>query len=69
MKPQFSRQVFEKVLNIKFQLNSSSGEPICSMQTDGRTNVSKLIVAFRNFGHSPKKTTDFRRETLKQLLK
>jgi hypothetical protein len=29
-------------------------EPSYSMQTEGRTNVMKVIVAFRNFAKAPK---------------
>ena len=29
-------------------------EPSCSMRTDGRTDMTKLIVAFRCFANSPK---------------
>ena len=56
MKLEFSRQIFEKSLNIKFHENSASGELRCSMRTDGRTDrqtdMTKLIVAFRNFANA-----------------
>jgi len=29
-------------------------EPTCSVRTDGRTDMAKLIVAFRNFVNAPK---------------
>ena len=53
---EFSRQIFEKYTNIKFHENPSSGSGIvlCG-QTDGRTDVTKLIVAFLNFVNAPKK--------------
>jgi hypothetical protein len=40
-----------------YQISSKSvqREPICSMRTDGRTDLTKLVVAFRNFAKGPKK--------------
>ena len=34
-------------------------EPRCSMRTDRRTNMKKLIVTFRNFANAPKKTPSY----------
>ena len=55
MKLEFSRQIFEKYSNIIFHENPSSGSRVdpCG-RMDGwmdrrRTNMKKLIVAFRNF--------------------
>jgi hypothetical protein len=50
MKLEFSRQIFEKSLNIKFNQNpfSRSRAVLC-----GRTDMTKLIVAFRNLGNAP----------------
>jgi len=54
---EFSRQIFEKSSNIKFHENSSGGSlPVPCGWTDGqsygrtdrRTDIMKLIVAFRN---------------------
>jgi hypothetical protein len=57
---EFYQQIFEKCSIIKFYANPSMGEPSCYMRTDGRTDrrtdMTKLIVVFRNFGNSPKKT-------------
>ena len=58
MKLEFSRQIFEKYSNIKFHVNPSSGSLIVRYgQTDGqterRTDMTKLIVAFRNFANTP----------------
>jgi hypothetical protein len=49
IKPEFSRQIFpkKKTPNIKFYENPSS-----SIRTDGRTDMTKLIIAFRNFCES-----------------
>jgi hypothetical protein len=48
VKPEFSRQIFEKYSNLKFREKTAQWEPSCSMQTDRRRNMTKLIVAFRN---------------------
>jgi len=50
------RQFFEKFSNIKFQENSSSGSwDVPCGQIDGRTDITKLMVAFHNFANAPKK--------------
>jgi hypothetical protein len=55
MKLEFPRQVFEESLNIKFHQKPLSGSRVIPYrQTDGRTNMTKLIVAFRNFANAPK---------------
>jgi len=46
MKLEFFRQIFEALGNIKFNENPFSRSRIF---TDGRTDMTKLIVAFRNF--------------------
>ena len=47
---EFSRQIFEKSLNIKFHENPSSGSRIVPCErTDRPTDMTKLLVAFRNF--------------------
>jgi hypothetical protein len=58
MEFEFSRQIFEKYSNIKFHeyLSSCSRVVPCG-QTDGRTDVTKLIVAFRNFAKAAKSET------------
>jgi hypothetical protein len=57
MRLEFSRQIFEK--KKKAQISSfikiRQWEPSCSMRTDKRTDMTKLIVAFRNFEKEPKK--------------
>ena len=48
-------EYFEKSLNIKFQENPSSlSRVIPCGKTDGRTDMMKLIVPFRNFANAPK---------------
>jgi len=51
MKLEFSRQIFEKFSNIKFHENPSNERRIF---TWGRTDTTKLIVAFRNSGNALK---------------
>jgi len=42
-------------LKYQISLNSVQWEPSCSVQTDGRMDMMKLIVAFRNFAKAPNK--------------
>ena len=51
MKFEFSRQIFEKVSNVKFNQNPSSGSRVVPC---GETDMTKLIVAFRNAANAPK---------------
>jgi hypothetical protein len=56
MKLEFSRQIFEKYPDIKFHKNPSFGSRVVPCgRTLGRTDMTKLIVAFRNFANAPKK--------------
>jgi len=50
MKLGYSRHIFEKYSNIILHKYVSSG----SRQTDGRTDMTKLIIAFRSFAKAPK---------------
>jgi hypothetical protein len=45
--------------NLKYQISwkSVKWEPSCFMRTDRRTDMTKLIVAFRNFANAPKNST------------
>jgi hypothetical protein len=52
LKPEFSRQIFEKFSYIKFHENPSNGSRVVPC---GRTDMTKLIVAFCNFADAPKK--------------
>jgi len=59
MKLEFSRQISEKYPNIKFYKNAYNGSRVfpCGQtgkQSDGQTDVTKLIVTFRNFANMPK---------------
>jgi hypothetical protein len=51
MKADFFQQVFEKYANIKFNGILSSGSRVVPC---GQTDMTKLIVAFRNFANAPK---------------
>jgi hypothetical protein len=54
MKLEFSRQIFEKYSSTKFNEKSSSGgRGVPCGRTDGHTDTTALIVAFRNFGNAP----------------
>ena len=53
MKFQFSKQIFEKVSNIKFNQNPSSGSRVVTCwQTEDKTDVTNLTAAFRSFAKS-----------------
>jgi hypothetical protein len=55
MKLTFSQQIFEKYSNIKFHENPSCGSRVVPCgKMDGRTDLMKLIVAFRNFANALK---------------
>ena len=51
MKLEFSRQFFEKYSNIKFHEHPSNESRVVPC---GRTNITKQIIAFRNFANAPK---------------
>jgi hypothetical protein len=55
MKHEFSRQIFEKISSIRFYQNPFSGSRVIPC---GQTDVTKQIVAFRNFANAPKKQTN-----------
>ena len=56
MKLEFSRHIFETYSNIKFHKNLSSGSRVVPCgRTDRRTDMTKLVVAFRNFANAPEK--------------
>ena len=50
--------------SIKFHENPSSGSPVLPCgRTDGQTDMTKLMVAFRNFANAPTNSTFFPRST------
>jgi hypothetical protein len=51
MKLEFPWQIFEKYSDIKFHENPSSGRRVVSCR---RTDMTKLIVAFRNIANATK---------------
>ena len=51
MKLEFCGQIFEKYANMNFNENPASESS--SMRTDGRTDMTKLMVASRNFANAP----------------
>jgi len=56
MRLELPRQIFAKYTNIKFDEKASSGgRVVLCGRTDGRTDMTKLIIAFRNFAKAHKK--------------
>ena len=54
---EFFGQIFDKYSNTKFHENPSIGSQVVPCgQTDGRTYMKKLTVAFRNFAKATKKS-------------
>jgi len=55
MKPSFVNIFLKKYSYIKFHINPSSGSRVVPCgEKDGRTDMTKLIVAFRNSANAPK---------------
>ena len=48
MKLEFSLQIFDKTLKYLILCESVQREPSCSSSTDRQTELTKLIVTFRN---------------------
>ena len=46
----------KKILSIKFNENPSSGSRVVPMRTDIQTDVTKLVIAFRDLEPAPGKT-------------
>ena len=46
-------EYFRKILNSQISWKSVKWEPSCSMQTDGRPDIKKQIIVFRNFATAP----------------
>jgi len=51
---------FRNILKYEISRNSVYWEPRFSIRTDGRTNITNLIVAFRNFANAPKNVPEIR---------
>jgi len=49
MKLKISQQIFENFSDISWK--SAQWEPNCSWRMDGQTDMTKLVVACRNFVH------------------
>ena len=49
---------YRKILEYKISRKSVQRQPFCSTRTDRRTDMTKLIVAFRDFANAPKNTAD-----------
>jgi hypothetical protein len=45
---------FREILQYQISLNCVQWAPSCCMGTDGRTTMTKQILAFRNFANAPK---------------
>jgi hypothetical protein len=52
MKIEFSSQIFQKCMDIKFYKNRSSGAPVVPC---GKTDEMKIIVAYGNLAKAPYK--------------
>ena len=59
MKLESSRQTVEKCPNIKFHENQSTGSRV--VPCDRRTDITKLLVAVRNFANPPEKEGKIKR--------
>jgi hypothetical protein len=54
MKPEFSRQIFRKYSDIKFDEKPSNGSPAApNGQMDGQTDMTNPIATFRHFANTP----------------
>ena len=55
MKYEFSGQIFEKYSKMTFHANPSSGSGVVPCgPTEGKTDITKLAIVFRNFVNTPK---------------
>ena len=61
-----SFDIFSKISNDKFREKSVRWKMSCSIWTDGRTYITKLIIDFRNFEKAAKKKGDLVTEQLKK---
>ena len=56
MKLESFRQMLEKISNIKFHQNPTIGSRVVSC---GQKDMTKLIVAFRNFANAPENANPY----------
>jgi len=57
MKPEFSRQIFEKYSLNFMKIRPVGADLICAGgRAGGQTDMTKLIVSFRSFANAPEKT-------------
>jgi hypothetical protein len=68
MKLEFSQKIFAKSSNIKFHQDQSSGSRVVACgqkdgRTDGQTDMTKLILTFRNFADATKNWDELRRKS------
>jgi len=54
MKLEFSTD-FRRIIKYQISLKSIQWEPNCSVRMDGNTDMTQLMVAFRNFAKAPKR--------------
>jgi hypothetical protein len=59
MKAESSGHIFEEILSIKFNENPSR---VSRIFTRGQTDMTKLIVALRNFANAPKNVVPTQRK-------
>jgi len=55
--------VFRKTLKSRISRKSAQCKPICSMRSDGRTDIMKLIVVFHNIALAPKNVSEEKKHT------
>jgi len=53
MKLEFFRADFRKMVMYQVSWKFVLWKPSCSMRTDGHTDMTMLLVAFRNFANAP----------------
>ena len=57
MKIEFSRQIFEKILGYEISWKFVEWKPRYFMLAEARTDMTKLIIAFRDFANRSKNST------------
>jgi hypothetical protein len=67
MELEFSPTYFRTLLKYQISWISVQREPSCSAPTDGRTDMTKQIGAFRNFANAPKNVLHLARFKLQNM--